>query len=105
MRLSTGLVSSTISLSTIISLQALCQAPRRSDVYHLTVNLLDRYLSYEVVKSEEDFQAIAAGCTMISMKIRRARKECISYDQLRCHFGGNISERKIRVRLCMYMCV
>ncbi len=33
---------------------------------------------------------------MISLKIRRARKECLSYDQLRDHFYG-IPERHIRV--------
>ncbi len=67
-------------------------------MYHLAVNLLDRYLSYETIKTEEDFLAVAGGCSMISLKIRRARKECLNYDQLRHHFYG-ISERKIRVSL------
>jgi len=78
-----------------------CQEPRKSDVYHLAVNLLDRYLSYETVESEREFLAISGASAMISMKIRRARKECLNYDQLRYHFS--ISERSIRVSVCMYV--
>lgn len=80
--------------------QAVCQEPRKSDVYHLAVNLLDRYLSYETVESEREFLAISGASAMISMKIRRARKECLNYDQLRYHFS--ISERSIRVSACTY---
>lgn len=77
--------------------EAVCHSnPRGSDVYHLAVNLLDRYLSYERIESEKVFHAIAGACAMISMKIRRARKECLNYEQLRYYFH-NLSERNIRV--------
>ena len=87
------IVPSTFFLS--CGMQAVCQDPRRSDVYHLAVNLLDRYLSYETVKAERDFLAVSGACAMISMKIRGARKECLNYDQLRYYFTS--SERSIRV--------
>ena len=77
----------------IPSLQAVCQGPRGSDVYHLAANLLDRYLLYET--APKDFEGVAGACAMISMKIRRARKECPSYEQLRYYF--RVSERQIRV--------
>lgn len=78
--------------------EAVCHSnPRGSDVYHLAVNLLDRYLSYERIESEKVFHAIAGACAMISMKIRRARKECLNYEQLRYYFH-NLSERNIRTK-------
>jgi hypothetical protein len=67
----------------------------RSDVYHLAVNLMDRFLSYENVKSERDLCATSAACAMISLKILRAREECLSYDYLRSHFD-RVPESKIR---------
>ena len=74
---------------------------------------MDRYLSYVPAKSEAEYYATAAACTMISLKIRRARRECLNYKHLQAHFSG-ISETNIRVSmlacvLCasrvMYMCV
>ena len=80
--------------------QALCPAGEvnrsDSDVYHLAVNLMDRFLSYESVKSEKDFYATSAASAMISLKIRRAREECLSYEHLRYHFGS-VPETRIRV--------
>lgn len=66
-----------------------------SDVFHLAVNLMDRYLSYMPAKSESEYWATAGASTMISMKIRRARRECLNYKHLQAHFSG-ISERHIR---------
>ena len=57
---------------------------------------MDRFLSYENVKSERDLCATSAACTMMSLKILRAHEECLSYDYLRSHFDG-VSECKIRV--------
>ena len=57
---------------------------------------MDRFLSYENVKSEQDLCATSAGCAMISLKILRAREECLSYDYLRYHFE-HVSESRIRV--------
>lgn len=81
------------------SLQALCPGSEvtRSDVYHLAVNLMDRFLSYETLKSEKDLYATSAACAMISLKILRAREECLSYDYLRYHFH-RVPESRIRVR-------
>ena len=78
--------------------QALCPESEasRSDVYHLAVNLLDRYLSYESMESEKEFYATSAACAMISLKIRRAREECLSYEHLRYHFFS-VSESRIKV--------
>ena len=67
-------------------------------MYHLAVNLIDRYLSFESIKSEKDFYATSAACAMISLKIRRAREECLSYDHLRYHFGS-VSESRIQVSI------
>lgn len=57
---------------------------------------MDRYLSYENVKSERDLCATSAACAMISVKILRAREECLSYDDVQYHFD-NVSESRIRV--------
>ena len=57
---------------------------------------MDRYLSYVPVKSEEECWAVAGACTIISLKIRRAERECLNYRHLQAHFSG-ISERDIRV--------
>ena len=65
-------------------------------MYQLSVNLLDRYLSYHTVHSEQDLKASAAACTMIAMKIRRAREECLSYCRLCGHFSL-VSEDFIKV--------
>ena len=65
-------------------------------MYHLAVNLMDRYLSFESIKSEKDFYATSAACAMISLKIRRATEECLSYEHLRYHFCS-VSESRIRV--------
>lgn len=67
-----------------------------SDVFHLAVNLLDRYHSYVPAKSEAEYRATAGACTMISLKIRRARRECLSYESLKVHFRV-IREESIRV--------
>ena len=86
--------------------QVVCPEPRKSDCYHLTVNLLDRYLGYRKPKVGE-LPAIIGACTMISMKLRRSTRECLSYQQLRYHFS-NISEQNIRVckkMLCVCVCV
>lgn len=74
----------------------MCQGPRASDVYHLAANLLDRYLLYKT-SPQKDFDGVAGACAMISMKIRRARKECrsLSYERLSYYF--KVSERDIRV--------
>ena len=58
---------------------------------------MDRFLSYENVKSENDLYATSAACAMISLKILRAREECLNYDYLRHHFN-RVSEPRIRVR-------
>lgn len=65
-------------------------------MYHLAVNLMDRYLSFERIKSEKDFYATSAACAMISLKIRRATEECLNYEHLRYHFCS-VSESRIRV--------
>lgn len=57
---------------------------------------MDRYLSYAPANPESDSWAIAGACTMISLKIRRAKRECLNYRHLQAHFGG-ISENNIRV--------
>ncbi|KAL5475838.1 hypothetical protein EMCRGX_G025707 [Ephydatia muelleri] len=80
-----------------IIFEAVCQDSSRNDVYQLSVNLLDRYLSYHTVHSEQDLRASAAACTMIAMKIRRAREECISYRHLCAHFSL-VSEDVIKVK-------
>lgn len=59
---------------------------------------MDRFLSYEHIKLEEDHWATAAACSMISLKLLRATEECLSYDHLRFHFY-RVSESKIRVRI------
>jgi len=76
-------------------MQAVC-SPLNSDVFHLAVNLMDRYLSHVQLESEADYTATAVACTMISHKIRRARRECLNYDNLKHHFRGT-SEKNIRV--------
>ena len=75
--------------------QSVYSDPRKSDCYQLAVNLLDRYLGYRKPKIEE-LPVIVCACTMISMKLRRATKECLSYQQLHCYFSG-VSEENIRV--------
>ncbi len=65
--------------------QALSRGPRESDVYHLAVNLLDRYLSYETIKTEEHFLAVAGGCSMISLKIRRANARTLYRNCCKSH--------------------
>lgn len=70
-----------------IMFEAVCQDASRNDVYQLSVNLLDRYLSYHTVRSEQDLRATAAACTMIAMKIRRSREECLSYRHFCRHFS------------------
>lgn len=79
--------------------RALCPGSEvtRSDVYHLAVNLMDRFLSYETLKSEKDLYATSAACAMISLKILRAREECLSYDYLRYHFH-RVPESRIRAK-------
>jgi hypothetical protein len=79
--------------------EALCPGLEvsRSDVYHLAVNLMDRFLSYENVKSEKDLYATSAACAMISLKILRAREECLNYDYLRYHFN-RVPEPRIRAK-------
>ena len=80
--------------------QALCQdARQRNDVYQLAVNLFDRYLSRQALVSETELQALTAACAMVSLKIRRARRECLSYYQLLYHFHG-VSEKSIMVSCC-----
>lgn len=79
------------------SKQAVCPQPKKSDAFHLAVNLMDRFLGYKPPSDDEQFRTVACACTMISMKIRRARKECLSNDMLRKHFYG-ISEKKVKVR-------
>lgn len=78
----------------------MCQGPGGSDVYHLAANLLDRYLLYKTAPPK-DFDGVAGACAMISMKIRRARKECrsLSYERLSYYF--KVSERDIRVSFPM----
>lgn len=65
-------------------------------MFHLAVNLMDRYLGYVPAKNESDYWAAAGACIMISLKIRRAQRECLNYRHLQAHFSG-ISERNIRV--------
>ena len=77
------------------STQALSTFPN-SDVFHLAVNLMDRYLGYVPAKTEVEYWATAGACTMISLKIRRARRECLNYKHLQAYFCG-IPERSIRV--------
>ena len=70
---------------------------QRNDVFQLAVNLLDRYLSYEKVTMEDELYATAAACVMVSLKIRSARQECLSYKQLMRHFRC-VQEDIVRVR-------
>lgn len=77
--------------------EAVCQDASRNDVYQLSVNLLDRYLSYRTVHSERDLRVTAAACTMIAMKIRRAREECLTYHHLCRHFSL-VSDDIIKVK-------
>ncbi len=65
---------------------------------------MDRYLSYVPARAESDYWATAGACTMISLKIRRARRECLNYKHLQAHFNG-ISERNIRVSVGVCVCV
>ena len=97
--LSLSLSSTEERMINICYLQAVCPEPRKSDCYHLAVNLMDRYLGYRTPKIEE-LPAIVCACTMISLKLRRATKECLSYHQLRCCFHS-ISEQNIRVSWCV----
>ena len=69
-------------------------------MFHLAVNLMDRYLSQVQLESESDYTATAVACTMISLKIRRARRECLNYDNLKHHFRGT-SEKNIRVSISL----
>lgn len=83
-----------------LHMQALCQdEQQRNDVYQLAVNLFDRYLSRRALVSEKELQALTAACAMVSLKIRRARRECLSYYQLLNHFHG-VSEKSIMVSCC-----
>ena len=84
-------------------MQAICPEPRKSDCYHLIVNLLDRFLGYREPKIEE-LPMIVTACAMISLKLRRATQECLSYQQLRYYFS-NVSEQNIRVSVCVCVCV
>ena len=70
---------------------------QRNDVFQLAINLLDRYLSYETVTVEDELYATAAACVMVSLKIRSARQECLSYKQLTHHFRC-VREDTVRVR-------
>ncbi len=70
--------------------------PRKSDVFHLAANLIDRYLGYYPPSTEGEFRTVASACTMISVKLRRSREEALSYDSLRPHFY-DISEKEVRV--------
>lgn len=76
--------------------QVLCTYHQNSDVFHLAVNLLDRYLGYVPARSEGEYWAAAGACTMISLKIRRAQRECLNYRHLQAYFCG-VSERNVRV--------
>lgn len=49
--------------------------PRKSDVFHLAANLLDRYLGYHPPSTEGEFRTVAMACTMISVKLRMSREE------------------------------
>ena len=57
---------------------------------------MDRFLSYENVKSHRDLCATSAACAMISLKLLRAREECMNYDYLRSYFD-RVPELRIRV--------
>ncbi len=72
--------------------------PRKSDVFHLAANLMDRYLGYYPPSTEGEFRTVASACTMISVKLRRSREETLgfSYESLRPHFY-DISEKEVRV--------
>ena len=77
-------------------LQTICPEPRKSDAFHLAVNLIDRYLGYNPPSTEGEFKIVACACSMISMKLRRARKECLNYDMIRPHFW-DLSELEVEV--------
>ncbi len=70
--------------------------PRKSDVFHLAANLMDRYLGYYPPSTEGEFRTVASACTMISVKLRRSREETLSYESLRPHFY-DISEKEVKV--------
>ena len=65
---------------------------------------MDRYLSQVPMKSEADYRATAVACTLISLKIRRARKECLNYQNLKIHFRGT-SEKSIRVSILIIIII
>lgn len=60
-------------------------------------------MGYVPAKSEGEYWAVAGACTMISLKIRRARRECFNYRYLQVHFNGT-SERVIRVSSAVCVC-
>ncbi len=70
--------------------------PRKSDVFHLAANLLDRYLGYYPPSTEGEFRTVAWACTMISGKLRLSREESLEQSCLG-HIFYDVSVEDVKV--------